>query len=311
MTESYLPDASRKIVLWGATGAGKSTYLSTLVFYHQQPADERRLCVLPAEAVTAEWVARQVRAMRGDGQEARVQTLEARELRFGLYDLPARAASRFDEAAKKPSRVLGELSVWDVPGATYDAPLPAPLLDAMLDASGIVLLVDPGHRPREGAAAYYTTFFQNTLGALVLRLKTRPGDPRLDDENRLRIPVAICLTKADEHEMLRADESRRVQLREIVGDAAGLLETFLTTHTVIAVSALGRALERRDGREVLVGEPQPWNALRPLRWMLERPPLPRPVVPVDAPPVAGVAAADVHSAPTVEVASAARPEVRA
>jgi len=312
MTE-YQPDVPRRIVLWGATGAGKSTYLSTLVFYHRQPADERRLCVLPADAVTAEWIARQVRALRGEGRDARAQTVDARELRFQLYDLPARAASRFDDAARRPSRRLGELSVWDVPGAAYDATPPAELLDAMLDATGIVLLVDPGRHPErsEGrrddatdAAAYYTSFFQSTLGALVLRLRARAGgrpDPRLDEQNRLRIPVAVCLTKADEHEMLRADESRRVQLREIVGESAGLLETFLTTHTVIAISALGRALEKRDGRDVLVGEPEPWNALRPLRWVLERPPVPRPAVPLP----------DPHAAPTIEVARAVRQEVKA
>ena len=65
MTESYHPDVPRRIVLWGATGAGKSTYLSTLVFYHRQPAEERRLCVLPADAVTAEWIARRLEVPPG------------------------------------------------------------------------------------------------------------------------------------------------------------------------------------------------------------------------------------------------------
>ncbi len=303
MTASYQSDLPRRIVLWGATGAGKSSYLSTLVFFHKQPADQRRLCVLPADAVTAEWAARHVRAMRGDGPDERAQTAEARRLRFQLYDLPARDASRFDESARRPSRRLAELAVWDVPGATYAETPPPPLLDAMLDATGIILLVDPGHRPPQGANAYYTSFFQATLGALSLRLRRqlagRP-DPRLDDQNRLRIPVAVCLTKADEHEMLRADENRRVQLREIVGDGAGLLESFLTTHTVIAISALGRSLERRDGRDVLVGEPQPWNALRPLRWVLDHAPSEDGRVPL------GIAAPP-HEAPTHEMPPALRP----
>ena len=304
MTESYHPDVPRRIVLWGATGAGKSTYLSTLVFYHRQPADERRLCVLPADAVTAEWIARQVRALHGAGEDARAQTREARELRFQLYDLPARAAPRFDDAARRPSRRLGELTVWDVPGAAYDATPPAELLDAMLDATGIVLLIDPGHRPPGGHAAYYTSFFQDTLAALALRLRRQLAgrrDPRLDAQNRLTIPVAICLTKADEHEALRIDADRLPQLRAMLGESAGLLETSLTTYTVIAISARGRALERRDGRDVLVGEPEPWNALRPLRWVLERPPVPRPAVPLP----------DPSAAPTIEVARVVRPEVSA
>jgi len=279
MSVSYLPDLPRRIVMWGATGAGKSSYLSTLVFYHKQPDDQRRLCVLPADAVTAEWAARHVRAMRGDGPDERAQTAEARRLRFELYDLPARAASRFDEGARRPSRRLGELAVWDVPGAAYDDTPPPPLLDAMLDATGIILLVDPGHRPAQGANAYYTSFFQATLGALSLRLKREAAAPnetgtrrdaRLDARNRLRIPVAICLTKSDAHAELQTDADRREQFRAIVGEAAGLLESWVTTHAVYAISALGRSVEPRDGRPVLVREPEPWNALLPLRWVLDQ-----------------------------------------
>ena len=89
--------------------------------------------------------------------------------------------------------------MWDVPGATYDDTPPVALLDAMLDATGIILLIDPGHRPPQGVTAYYTSFFQATLGALALRLRRRlagRADPRLDDQNRLRIPLAICLTSS-------------------------------------------------------------------------------------------------------------------
>ena len=194
MMDSYATDAPRRIVLWGATGAGKSSYLSTLVFYHQQSPDERRLCVLPADGVTAEWVARQVHAMRGDGTAARAQTIETRELRFHLHDLPARAPGRFGDATKRPSRCVGELAVWDAPGSAYDDTPPPALLDAMLDATGIILLIDPGHTPPQGADAYYIEFFQKTLGALVQRLKAVAPYPRLDALNRLRIPVAFCLT---------------------------------------------------------------------------------------------------------------------
>lgn len=272
MTASSNPGAPRRIVLWGAPGSGKSSYISTLVFYHRQADERRRLGVLPANAVTAEWVALRVRAMRGDGVDERVTTREARRLRFQLYDLPARAPGPFGDDGR-PSRWFGELDVWDVPGDVYHARPPASLLDAMLDATGIVLLIDPGHRPPEGTTAYYTSFFQDTLAALALRLRRQLGgrpDPRLDAQNRLTIPVAICLTKADEHEALRTDADRIAQLRGMLGESAGLLETSLTTYTVIAISALGRALERQGDRDVLVGEPEPWNAIAPLRWIFDR-----------------------------------------
>jgi len=275
MTTSYVPDASRRIVLWGAPGSGKSSYISTLVFYHRQADDRRRMCVLPANAVTAEWVALRVRAMRGDGPDERVQTREPRQLRFQLYDLPARDPAPFDEEARRASRWLGELDVWDVPGDVYHAKPPAQLLDAMLDATGIVLLIDPGHRPPGGAAAYYTSFFQDTLASLALRLRRQLAgrrDPRLDSQNRITIPVAICLTKADEHEALRTDADRLPQLRAMLGESTGLLETSLTNYTVIAISALGRSLERRAGRDVLAGEPRPWNAIAPLNWIFSHAP---------------------------------------
>lgn len=300
-------DAPRRIVLWGATGAGKSTYLSTLVFFHQQAVDERRLCVLPGDAVTAAWVARQVQALCGGAgtPAARVQTRETRELRFRLHELPARTPAAF--AQRRPARCLGELRVWDVPGATYDATPPTELLDAMLDASGIVLLVDPGHRPAEGAEAYYTRFFQATLGALVLRLRAQTAgtsDPRLGPDNRLRIPVAVCLTKADEHAALFDNDDRRELLRQVVGSGAGLLETSLTTHTVIALSALGDALETRDGQAVLADEPRPRNVLRPLRWILDQPAPTRRAAPRAMP---NDPRPSVHDATTIELAAVRRP----
>jgi GTPase SAR1 family protein len=271
----------RRIVLWGPAGSGKSSYLSTLVFFHRQDEGERRLCVLPANATTAEWVALRVQAMRGTGATDVAKTREYQELAFRLYDLPARAAAPFPTRslsgpfgdAQQPSRVLGELSVWDVQGELYRDDPPAPLLDAMLDASGLVLLIDPGQVPRARATAYYTSFFQATLGALSLRLKRDThgaADARLDASNRLRIPVAICLTKSDEHAELQTDADRRDQFRAIVGEAAGLLESWVTTHAVYAISALGRSVESRDGRPTLVREPEPWNALLPLRWTLDQ-----------------------------------------
>lgn len=296
MTAAYLPPVAttsppRRIVLWGPAGCGKSSYLSTLVFFHRQEPGERRLCVLPANGVTAEWVATRVQSMRGDGESEVAKTREYQELRFRLYDLPARQQMPFPTRsltsrpfgdAQQPSRTLGELSVWDVQGELYRDDPPAPLLDAMVDASGLVLLIDPGQVPRAKATAYYTSFFQATLGALSLRLKQERAwaesqpesrlDGRLDARNRLRIPIAICLTKSDEHAELQTDADRREQFRAIVGDAAGLLESWVTTHAVYAISALGRSVEMRDGRQRLVREPEPWNALLPLRWVLDQAP---------------------------------------
>lgn len=292
MSAAYVPPvaagAPRRVVLWGPAGCGKSSYLSTLVFFHRQEPGERRLCVLPANAVTAEWIALRVQAMRASapGDVAVAKTREYQELRFRLYDLPARAHAPFPTRsfgdAQQPSRTLGELSVWDVQGELYRDDPPAPLLDAMVDASGLVLLIDPGQVPRAKATAYYTSFFQATLGALSLRLKRERAlaesqsesrlDDRIDARNRLRIPIAICLTKSDEYGELQTDADRREQFRAIVGDAAGLLESWVTTHAVYAISALGRSVEHRDGRQTLVREPEPWNALLPLRWVLDQAP---------------------------------------
>ena len=161
------------------------------------------------------------------------------------------------------------------------------LLDAMLDATGIILLVDPGHRAARGRDRVLHVVLPGTLGALVLRLNARVGG-RARPAPRRREPAAHSGRDLP-HEGRRArDAARRrepprASSARSSATAAGLLETFLTTHTVIAISALGRALERRDGRDVLVGEPQPWNALRPLRWVLERRALP-PLRAVDATP---------------------------
>ena len=79
---------------------------------------------------------------------------------------------------------------------------------------------------------------------------------------------------------------------------------------MIAISALGRALERRDGRDVLSGEPQPWNAVAPLSWIFEHAAAPPPRPPArheaaahDAARDAGVAGGELPNrfAPPAEV----------
>ena len=95
----------------------------------------------------------------------------------------------------------------------------------------------------------------------------RPGaDGALATDNRLTIPVAICLSHLDEHPALR--ERDRVQiLRELFGDSAQLLEKWLTTWEVLPMSATGAA---RPAHAVGLADPRPELAAHPIAWLLDQ-----------------------------------------
>src|SRR5262245_25766616 len=65
--DGVTPSASDSIMMWGAKGSGKSVYIASLVYW-SPPADAaRRVCVLPANATAAEWVADRVRSLTASG----------------------------------------------------------------------------------------------------------------------------------------------------------------------------------------------------------------------------------------------------
>ncbi|GLC25820.1 hypothetical protein [Roseisolibacter agri] len=263
-------NSDSSIVLWGPPGSGKSTYLATLVYYNESLDEQaRRWCVLPADGVTAEWVVERVERWREGAASPKSLHPEPQALSFRLYSLPPARAGLF---ARKPAAAHPEatLRFWDVPGETYTGEIPDAIVQQMVGARGLLLVLDPGFDPPEGRERFYERFFLKTLGKLTFAMQraraagTLAGDARdvLAGDNRLTIPVAICLSHLDEHPALR--EGDRVQLlRELFGDSAQLLEKWLTNWEVLPMSATGV-------RERGAIDPRPELAAHPIAWLLDQ-----------------------------------------
>jgi hypothetical protein len=267
--------APGSIVLWGPPGSGKSTYLATLVYYNESLDEQaRRWCVLPADGVTAEWVAERVERWRAGEASPKSLHPEPQGLAFRLYSLPPARAGLF---ARRPAaaHVEATLRFWDVPGETYTGEIPDAIVRQMVDARGLLLVLDPGFEPPEGRARYYERFFLKTLGKLtfaVQQARAAAGlapapTPGLAADNRLTIPVAICLSHLDEHPELREGDRVRL-LRELFGDSAQLLEKWLTTWEVLPMSATGAGAAARAGSGT--ADPRPELAAHPIAWLLDR-----------------------------------------
>ena len=289
-------DTAGSIMMWGAKGSGKSIYIASLVYWSPPADDERRLCVLPATAAAAEWVADRVRALQRDGVRADggsgamvsspsitpvYKTMTERRLDFRLYSLPgSRAAlgARGGPSRALPrllggqSRVEARLGFWDVPGEIYDGEIPPNILREMTRSRGLLLLINPSYAPEEGRETYYLRFFDRTLGKLKFALADAhrrgervPFDPRT---NQITLPVAICMSQIDRAPEYM-DAEPKALFEEVVGDTAPILYSWLTTYEIFKLTALGRPLVRVDGREVLEGSPDPKFVHLPIAWIAD------------------------------------------
>jgi hypothetical protein len=296
--DGVTPSASDSIMMWGAKGSGKSVYIASLVYW-SPPADAaRRVSVLPANSVAAEWVADRVRALtrvdtrdagdgRWDAEHARntllpasrfplpaaaeqYKTLTERRLDFRLYTLPT-TAGPITRLLNTESRYEASLNFWDVPGEVYDGDIPPNILREMTRARGLILLINPSYVPDEGRERYYMRFFDRTLGRLKFALADAarrgervPFDPRT---YQLTIPVAVCLSQIDRAPQFM-DAEPKALFEETVGDTAPVLYSWLTTFDIFKLTALGRPLRRVGDREVLDGEPRPKFVHLPISWIV-------------------------------------------
>jgi hypothetical protein len=88
----------------------------------------------------------------------------------------------------------------------------------------------------------------SNLSAMIEWLKAAASEVReatLDEENRLTIPVAVCLTKMDRHpeQLNRAREF----LKEQLGSVYAIIERAFRDFRVYACSAYGSAAASRSG----------------------------------------------------------------
>ena len=135
------------IVLWGAPLSGKTTYLLSLVFWQEHHEDNeryRRLCLLPANGSTADWIAAKARTFASGEPLPKTSTVE--RLEFRVYDLPPRRP-RFFQRRTPPSSHIADLTFWDAPGEFFSGPIPDELRPELVHARGLILVVNPLQPP--------------------------------------------------------------------------------------------------------------------------------------------------------------------
>jgi len=255
------------IVLWGAPLSGKTTYLLSLVFWQEHHEDNeryRRLCLLPANASTADWIAAKARTFASGEPLPKTSTVE--RLEFRLYDLPARRP-RFFQRRPPPSSHIADLTFWDAPGEFFSGPIPDELRPELVHARGLILVVNPLQPPStHGHSSPYWDFFDGALRSVQqAMISARDGGaavPGFDDASRrIRYPVAICLSQADRAANPERDPNE--WLGELLGRDQRLLTEWLANQSAFSFSAIGgdRATAGR-------GDPRPKYVMHPIRWIL-------------------------------------------
>ena len=210
--------------------------------------DERPFAIIPADDVSATWVARRSAPHpEGVALTPAASPAGATPL-FRVYSI-----AEPSDASGHRSSLVAEL----VPSAAgAGEPSPARLEDA----EGVILLLPVATM---AASAEVRDACVTWLTTTLARLPEQPGAA----PPAVSIPVAVCLTQTDE----APDASRR--------DAGRWLESFgsepmraLRAHcarfALFKISSLGRTPRRRDGADVLVGTPEPRGVLAPIRWIL-------------------------------------------
>jgi hypothetical protein len=286
----------KPILLWGPPGSGKSTFLAGMMFRQTEdeldPFDWR---IIPVGVRAGDYIRSVLRAYRSGAQpnatvitdapfRFKIRKVRRRRQLWGLVPRPEQIQLEADLLFIDPP---GELfTVSRMRGRTG-----VRVLELMENAAGMLLLIDPTFdvpdaidtRLTEPADAelqlrrstsrqrrYWTMLVEN-LCEIVDYMRSRPPDVQaalLDDENRLRIPTAICITKMDQHQ---AHAHRPAEfLREQIGEAAfALIENSFSNYAVYACSALGNDAELTADGVRLPGNPRPWGVVDPIRWILE------------------------------------------
>jgi hypothetical protein len=247
------------IVMWGAPQSGKTTYLLSLVFWEERregSEKERRLCVLPSDRDTANWIARMAK-LNASGSPL-PKTSSVQKLNFSLYDLPP-VRPGWMSRNTAPSRHIADLTFWDAPGEYFEGPIPDELLPEIVRADGLILIVNPLSPPTSHG---YWNFFDGALTSLKKGMVAAGDAPGLNKKlGKISYPVAICLSQVDR----APDPERKAQewLSELLGADESFLNGWLENRRAFTFTSTGPA-------GAAGADPQPRHILYPIEWILGR-----------------------------------------
>jgi hypothetical protein len=251
----------RPILLWGPPGSGKSTFLAAMMFRQvdEDAVDAYDWRIMSVGARAGDYVRAVLQAYKAGGQpHATVVTDAPFRFKIRKYRKERRVLGVL---RKEQMRLEADLVFVDPPGELFTVSkmrgrAGQRLLELMEHAGGLLLLIDPTY---EDQGRYWTMLVEN-LSEIIDHLRHKSTQV-LDDEQRLRIPTAICITKMDQHQ---SEAHRPAEfLREQIGEAAySVIENSFSNYTVYACSALGNDFKPENN-------PKPWGVVDPIRWILE------------------------------------------
>jgi GTPase SAR1 family protein len=133
---------------------------------------------------------------------------------------------------------------------------------ALTECDGLVCLVDPVRQ--DGNDYYFPLLYRNF--AMLSRLMNGEGNP-----GPLPVPIAVCITKADQFE--NALDDPRAFLEQHMGAIDfSVFDTFCKDVRFFATSAIGLKNVEKVGDKVFrpLGPPKPVHVFEPIEWLLSR-----------------------------------------
>ncbi len=278
--------ARRPILLWGPPGSGKTNLLASLLAKQpDDPADPFEWRVMTIGWRTGDYLA-EILGSSKEGRKPRPTMNTAAPYRFEISKVRKERKLLGVVPQDESVKLVGDLFLLDPMGELFTrgdlvtSRAGARFLALLEKAGGVLLLIDPTDaatgadallQERVERDKLYWTMLVSNLSAMIEWLKQRSAEARascLDEENRLTIPVAVCLTKMDRHpdQMNRAREF----LREQLGSVHGIIERSFRNYRVYACSAYGSAVRHDPEQgEVFDGAFRPWQVLESVKWIIE------------------------------------------
>lgn len=273
------------IAIWGSKQSGKTTFIVSL--YYEVLARQKKLSkewkMFGVDDFSDEFI------LRGFNDFAQEQKFPERadpgavlqELRFSLrrpldhhYDDGDSVQNVFSKFSRWTKQWFGAtveedaLDLLDYAGEYFMNPT---LLatdqgrkyrDVLTNCDGLLCLIDPMRT--DGTQFYFPLLYRNF--SMLSRLMNGEGNP-----GPIPVPVAICVTKADQFP-LALEDPRRFLEQHMGPIDFSVFDTFCSELRFFGTSAVGRdnVQEVSPGVFVPLGPPKPENVLEPIEWLMSR-----------------------------------------
>jgi len=269
------------IILWGSKGAGKTTFLTALYYAIEQSKKKWVMYAAPDDELSRKFiidgykkiVEQNTFPLPTDTQE--VENGE-RIFQFDIGKKPTWPFSKLMYYLRKGKYNTIRLNFLDPAGEFFEQPdnkngFEKYISKHIKNSRGLLCLIDPEREiePSTNQKSYFELLYENFSRIRSLYISSSSLD-------KIPIPIAICLTKMDQHK----DQIKNPYgfAKKVMGDLAfNLIETFFQPNLTkfFACSSVGF---KKDGSPNLTQGPDfepkpaeilnPFNIIEPIEWIM-------------------------------------------